>query len=416
MIKSERFASTGTLVGRTASFVHAFGDYAWAIGLAIVALPLMAAITPTITLNDGLGGDGVFYAQMARAFREQRPSMVEAPWLYRIFPSALVAFMPFDVRSGFVVLDALSLVGSAAALVVLLHRYGITGWRLVLAIVWWLALPLGMRTVLYYPVLTEALGFLLLLVLLIAALDGRWTLFALALVAAVLTRENLLMLVPFAWRANLRLGIVRATSLTALATLPAVAAFFLVRGEGWLGGHHSLQYIALILSNSDGHAWRLVLATPLSLGLLFLIPLVFARRTFGFFGREMHWTYFVGLAFIIAAIGGFDFDRYLYVLSPLLLILTFGVARELWSDPLRVAALTGLQLVAIRFAWPIGTMTPDYPEYPVGWVDLRELAVKAFVVAVVFATTVVLLGWWRIAGLAPRGGSGPSPNRYPHAR
>ncbi|OLC53897.1 MAG: hypothetical protein AUH85_13150 [Chloroflexi bacterium 13_1_40CM_4_68_4] len=103
----------------------------------------------------------------------------------------------------------------------------------------------------------------------------------------------------------------------------------------------------------------------------------------------MHWTYFALLAFLFAAIGGFDGDRYLYVLSPLLLILAFGVNRALWSSGVRVIVLTGLHFVALRVGWPIGSTEHDYLQYSIGYMDLERLGELAILTIVVFAIATV---------------------------
>ena len=80
---------------------------------------------------------------------------------------------------------------------------------------------MGARWALYDPVLPDALGFFLLMLLVIACLQRRYLLFAVALVAGVLTREHLLMTVPFMWRAHLPGRVVRFTLLTLIVSAPA---------------------------------------------------------------------------------------------------------------------------------------------------------------------------------------------------
>src|SRR5207248_10324526 len=108
---------------------------------------------------------------------------------YRLLPSALVALMPFDIPTGFTVLNLLAVEASALLIVALLRSYEVPARATLLAVSWWLALPMGARWALYDPVLPDALGFFLLMLLVIACLQRRYLLFAVALVAGVLTRE-----------------------------------------------------------------------------------------------------------------------------------------------------------------------------------------------------------------------------------
>jgi hypothetical protein len=373
-----------------------------ALALGGVALAVIWPFTPGLAFNNGLGNDGVVYAAMVRELREDLGITPAPPWVFRLFPVWLVAITPLDVRTGFFVINLISVAASLPLLMRFLARYSVTGGVALLAVGWWLALPMGLRWDLYYPVLPDALGFLLLMVLLVAALEERYVVFAIALAAAALTRENLLMLVPFIWLANHgRRGWRRATALTLAAAAPAIVVFFLVRifppitpfdaYPNWLASHRIDINIQRITQNVDGHAWRYLLAAPLSLGLLVAIPIATARRNLGRTWRraletlraQAHWTYFVVMTFALAVIGGWDDDRYLFVLAPPLLVLTFGLARELWT-PWRAALLTAIQLVAIRFLWPVGPSEHDYFQYTVAFMDQSLMWTAAVVAAVAF--------------------------------
>ena len=370
-----------------------------AVALSLASLTVLWVLTPPIAFNDGLGNDGKFYVAMTEALRGLPADPPEAPFAYRLLPSALVALMPFEPRTGFLLVNIVSVIGSAVLLVRLLRRYGINGRFALLGVLSWLALPMGARWDLYYPTLTDAVGFFLLMALIVCALEERYILFAVALVAAVLTRENLIIAIPFFWRAHLRAGPAKITALVALASLPAMIVFFLVRAfpplappadsANWLEAHHIWWNLALIANNGEGHTWRYLLAAPISLGLLLWIPILRPHASASFLRREMHWTYFALLAFLFAAIGGFDGDRYLYVLSPLLLILAFGVNRALWSSGVRVIVLTGLHFVALRVGWPIGSTEHDYLQYSIGYMDLERLGELAILTIVVFAIATV---------------------------
>jgi hypothetical protein len=373
-----------------------------ALALGAIVLAVTWIFTPAIGFNNGLGNDGVVYGVMVRELREHLGLQPAPPWVFRLFPVWLVAITPLDVRTGFFVLNLVSVAASLPLLVRFLARHAVTGAPALLALGWWLTLPMGLRWDLYYPVLPDALGFLLLMVLLVADLEERYVIFAVALVAAALTRENLLMMVPFIWLANLRRGWRAATALTVAASAPAIIVFFLVRAfppitpydvyPNWLASHRIDVNIARITQNIDGHAWRYLLAAPLSLGLLVAVPIAIARRSLGQTWRralttlraQAQWTYFVLATFALAVIGGWDDDRYLFVLTPLLLVLTFGVARELWRSRWRAAGLTLIQLVAIRFLWPVGPSEHDYFQYTVAFMDQSRMWFAAVLAAGAF--------------------------------
>jgi hypothetical protein len=381
-----------------------------AVGLTLVVTAIFVMLTPRIAFNDGLGNDGTDYANLTLALRGEP---AEAPWAgfaYRLLPSALVAVMPFEVVTGFLVVNVLAVLGSAILLVRLLARYEVSPTVRLLALFWWLCLPMAVRWDVYYPVLGDAFGFFAVLVLIVCALERRLVLFAIALVAGVLARENLVVAIPFLWRTNLRSTPWRWTLVVALVSVPTIAALFLIRAfppvEPSAGSDPLSQsvivasQIAWIIQNRFGEAWRVLLAGPVSLGLLLLIPLIRFREALRFLSREMHWLYFGVATVVFSVIGGRDTDRYLYVLAPLLLVLTFGVHGDLWRSWPRATALTVLQLVALRAGWPTGTTEHDYLQYTTGFMELDRLAAIALVVAL---TSVVagLIVW-----SAPRSGRG----------
>jgi hypothetical protein len=373
-----------------------------ALVLGAVAIGVTWLFTPAIAFNNGLGNDGLVYGAMVRELRDHLGLQPAPPWVYRLFPVWLVAITPLDVRTGFFLLNLISVAASLPLLVRFLARYAVTGGLALLAVGWWLTLPMGLRWDLYYPVLPDALGFLLLMVLLVAAVEERYVVFAVALVAAALTRENLLMMVPFLWLANFRRGWRAVTVLTLAAATPAIVAFFLVRAyppitpfdayPNWLASHRIDVNLLRITQNIDGHAWRYLLAAPLSLGLLVAIPIAIARRNLGpTWGRafatlreQAHWTYFVLATFALAVIGGWDDDRYLFVLAPVLLVVTFGLARELWRSPWRAGALTVIQLIAVRFLWPVGPTEHDYFQYTVAFMDQSRMWAATVLAAAAF--------------------------------
>ena len=376
---------------------------AGAVGISAMVIIVVAALTPPLEFNGGLGNDGRVYAQMATALREGTRPQIEAGFVFRVLPSAIVAIMPFDVRTGFLVLNVIALLATAPLLVALMRRYGASVPVSYVGLIWWLTLPMAARWALYYPVLTDTAAFFWLVALLVAALARRYLLFAVALVAGILTRENVAMAVAFLWRGELTPRPIVATARAALLTLPAIVAYLGLQrvpllppapvSGGWLEAHHIDTMIGRIITNQDGELWRFILTAPVTFGLLLWLPIVSVRQTGAFLTREMRWGYYIVLGMVIGFIGGFDHDRYLYVLTPALLVLTFGVGHQLWASPRRAAVLTVLQLVAVRFGLPIGPTEPDYFQFAIGLMTQERIWAYAALAAAVFGVTLLLLRW-----------------------
>lgn len=349
---------------------------ALAVAIAAIAFVVLAPFTPRIAFNDGLGFDGRVYAWLTQALRGDHSVTVVPPWSFRLAPSAIVAVTGLDVKLGFLLLDLLSALGSAWLFYRLLRHYAISPALALFAVAWWAVLPLGLRWALYYPVLPDTLGFFLLLALMVSALEGRFLLFGGLLVVAALTRENLIALGPFLWLVHLRRDLVGVTLRSLAVGAPSVLVYLAVRlfpvippppdFTNWAERYQIDVNLRFVFENIDAHAWRYVLAAPLTLGMFFALPFAWPRRLLGFLRRELHWAYYIVMSFVVALVGGRDDDRYLYVLVPALAVFVFHLApASLWRSPWRVAALTVLHLAAVRFLWPVGTSEAEYLQYTV---------------------------------------------------
>jgi hypothetical protein len=423
-----RRPSRADLRARTTAAVRAFGTRSWhwplvAAGCAALMLLAVAALTPPITFNNGLGDDGQIYDQMVRGFRDHAPVQPAPPWVYRVAPAWIVAFIGVDTRLGFLLLNVIATIASAPLFVLFLRRFGIVGGRSFVALVWWLVLPMGLRWGLFYPALPDSIGFLLLLGLLLAAKDRRYVFFAAMLAVVALTRENLISLAPLPFFIEFRRGerswpaVRRAMAIAAAAALPAALAFLWVRVlpplvplpvyPNWLASHRIDVNVGRITGNVDGHAWRYLFAAPLSLGLLFFLPLAWPRRTIAFLRREPEWIYFIGITLVLAVLGGWDDDRYLYVLTPLLAVLTFGLSHALFRNWWSGAALTAIHLAVVRFGWPVsGATEREYFQYSVAFMDQGRMWMLVVFVGLGFvaAWAVVRLSAGGRAAAARSGG------------
>jgi hypothetical protein len=375
-----------------------------AIGIAAVAFLILAPFTPRIAFNDGLGFDGRVYAWLTQNLRGDHSVAVVPPWSFRLAPSAIVAASGLEVKVGFLLLDLLSALGSAWLLYRLLRHYAVSPALALIAVGWWAALPLGLRWALYYPVLPDTLGFFLLLALMVSALEGRFALFGGILVVAALTRENLIALGPFLWLLHVRRDPVGATLRSLAAGVPSVLVYLAVRFfpvvppppdfTNWAERYQIDVNLRFVFENIDAHAWRFVLAAPLTLGMFFALPFAWPRRLVAFLRRELHWSYYVVMSFVVALVGGRDDDRYLYVLVPALAVFVFRLApSSLWRSAWRLGALTVLHLVAVRFLWPVGTSETEYLQYTVSAMSVDRM------IALVYFCGALALGGIAIARL-----------------
>jgi hypothetical protein len=158
--------------------------------------------------------------------------------------------------------------------------------------------------------------------------------------------------------------------------IPAVLVYFIVRifpvippppdFANWGERYQIGLNLRFVFENIDAHAWRYVLAAPLTLGMFFALPFAWPRQTLAFLRRELHWAYYVVMTFAVALFGGRDNDRYLYVLVPALAIFVFHLGpSSLLRSAWRLGALTLLHLAAVRFLWPVGTSEAEYLQYMV---------------------------------------------------
>ena len=356
------------------------------IGAAAIVLGvilLLRSITPHIDFNDGYGYDGVAYADMVRAFRGQSDGalLAERPhYAYRPLPAMLVAASGLNIKIGFLAMNLAAFIASGPILLLLLRAYGSPTSASLLAVFWWAVLPAAVRYAIYYPVLIDGIGLLFMLAILAAAAWRRVALFAVLLAFGVLARENLVILVPFLWFRLLPLGIRRASVLTLLAALPGAMAFEAVRLAPPIPSPQAFsvlvefrQNFEWLLQNATDRAWRFVAAGPTTLGLLFVIPLVRPRSSVRFLRAQPEWAYYLISTLALIVVGGGDFDRYFLFFVPALALLTFTAAAPMWSSVARSVVLTTIQLIAVRFGWPVGPSEEQYLTYTVATMTLARL-------------------------------------------
>lgn len=376
-----------------------------ALGLAALLLAVVLAATPRIAFNDGLGHDGRQYAAMVLSLRgaaPPEPAVVSSLAAYRIAPVAVVAWSGLAPGIAFLALDLAAALAGALLLYALLRRYGASVPLSLLGIVWWAALPTGVRFFVYNPVLVDAAGFAALVALLLAATSGRVPLFAALLPLSVLTREAVLLAVPFLWLELRRRGERKAALVALLAAIPGLVAFAWVRAAPPVPPTDVVEPVSyvllhLLLLAEPTNLWRYLAAIPLALGLLTVVPLLAPRESWRFLREHPAWAYYGLAVLVLAPLSGRDYDRYLLWLAPVLLVLAFSVAARsgLWDRWLVWPALTVLHLVAVRFLWPVGVDERSYLEYFAGQMALDRLASLVAVAAACAVAAVVTVAFAR---------------------
>lgn len=376
-------------------------DVAACLLLVTAALAIFTLTTPPILVNDGEGFDGHEYALMTTAFRDGTVVNVPAPWVHRILVPWLVAQTPLDVKTGFAILGVAASFAAALLVLRLLRRYRAPAPLALLGVAWWLLLAPGPRLhPVFYPVLLDAVGALLLLTLLLAALERRPLLFAIALAAAALTRENLIVLAPLPFFALRERGSSRAALITAAAAVPGVAALLwvhafppLVPASTQGPVEFALDNIRGVVTNTYYQGVRFLIAPLVSLGALPLVALVRWRALLALFRREPVWLVFALATAVVYAGAGLDPDRRAYLFAPLLLVVAFsGEAAGLWVPTWRVVALTVLHALATRTVWPIGRDEASYREFALLTMEPRTLArLVVYEVVLAMATLAALV-------------------------
>jgi len=339
--------------------------------------------TSLLQLTADMPADAVHYVRLVEGLRSVASAQPQAPFAFRILPAAIVAATGLDPAMGFFVLDVAAILGTALVLLKLLRPWvGPAG--AVMAIVGWSVLPYSIRLFVNYPILPDALATFLFVALLMAAQRRNTAMFAVLLVAAVLTRENLSFVAPLLLLRTLAAR--QPVRLAILAALPAAAALAaihlwppVVPADGSLGTVSNVAHFGnAIWTNEHDEAWRALAAPLFALGAL--VGVLLSRSALAVVRSEPGWLYLVIAGVVIATVGGGDHDRYIGTISPLLVLVAVRAVR--W--PIRTQVLAGvaaIQVIGARLLVPLSG-EPDAPPFLVGYVPLEVLAFWSFVVLV----------------------------------
>ena len=399
-------AAATNLVSRVFSFTTKLWGTATPVRVAVVlALMVLAgylvalSTTPQINFGPGkeglgYGHDGVDYGKIADDFRPFETT-VERPFAFRILPSLFVFYLGIGTFRGFHLVNAICYGLSCLVVYRLLRWYKVKYFSAVLGVGLFICLKFGLKFWLYYPVLTDGLGTLLLTGVLLCAVSGRHILYLTCMMLAVFCRENLLGLVPFHILCLFSGSRPRREAFgLALLNLVPLAAFVLSRSFPFVipVGGYSLYRQALsfatLLALDPKRQVNFFLAHINSLGVLAVVPFLFWKRSLTFFLRHRCWCYFFFMNLVLSIIGGNDRDRFALWQAPMLVIL---VAGELSCQARQVlfAHLLFLQAVWSELFMPwrpdVDFYLSRYAVYPPTRIDSFFMELSCAVVTLIVA-------------------------------
>jgi hypothetical protein len=326
-----------------------------------VGLPAVYAIawvtTPQIDwgageLGLGYGADGVHYGRMTERFAWfQEPGI--GHHYYRILAPALVHYSGLDTFTGFHLLNVLSFVLASMLMYATARRLDFARETSLLALALFAVLKFGVKFWIYYPVLTDGLGTLLMMSIIYATVSRRDILYVASMSAAVFCRENLIVLVVFHLLHSIRCGRV-ADRYGRMLVLYGIPLMLLALSRAF--PIFPVQVLSVgLLEYLGAHAWSFVSSPKTqgvfaigylnSLGLVVVLALYRAGHVARFLRVHYEWLYFAVTMIAMSIVLGVDVDRYALCLAPALIVASLdpvprvdGSAARLWVYLLLVHA------------------------------------------------------------------------------
>ena len=363
---------------------------------------------PPVSLQQGLGWDGVVYYEMVvQAFNGEEIAQ-RAPFVYRHSLPRLVALL-IDTPTPSAVIGAFKVINVSAAIlascfILFLLRFYITDWRVRVGVA--VLYPLHTLGYLRFTFLSSVTTDSVALLCLAGALVGmhylrtrpeqewRWSLLlAAAFLLAVLMRPSHTLLwslaVPFCvapgntgswWERHVIIRLLYCRRLVFfLPFLVALAGYLWTRHDINVTGYYGQGqqesmlsfYLAAIVRNM--HIKKLLYATFLSFGPALIIVLWQWRAIYDLLQRHWHWLFLLVFQVSFGILVG-DMQRMMIYAFPIYALLLAWAVQQRWEalsvKPLLITILLVAQLISQRVFWALPShvpfahpdMTPaDYP-------------------------------------------------------
>jgi hypothetical protein len=347
---------------RAASRGEGHGLITLNVGLATIAVALFGVLvwtTGRIEVNDGLGYDGLRYAEMV-----QNGLSVGSP-MNRMRPLVLVlAWIPYyftqDVVRSFELLNYAFVFLEAYLIAKLGELYGLGRFAKAYLVVSLALCIATARMFAYYPILIDLGGYVAVTLAVYAVLVAPRPLAAIAVCLAVLTREFGIAAVLFGFHRDLRQG--SGLRRAAVTYVPAIVLVVLLRRLAVTGV--VAASISTIMLENIGRLQEPLFVAFLAYFLLTTFGgislILFARpaQCARFLSEEPEWISFAVVILAMAMLWSFDFWRYLAFLLPVAVVL-FARASADWTFREQM----WLYLIAAFATW--------YTQRPFEHVDLR---------------------------------------------
>ncbi len=278
---------------------------------------------------------------------------------YRILPLMLVHAMGVNTFLGYSILNFVSYVLSCILIYKILKFYTLSRANCCIGVFFFSTLKLGLKFLIYMPILTDGLGTLLLLAIVYFTLTKKHIYYLVAMSLSVYCRENLLALMFFNILYNIRTkkagkdiyrAVLRQIIPFSIFVLSRKVPVLLLSPLATVSSSHFLKGRMFLLFFDADWKVRVFLAHVNALGILVMLPFFYRMRTNAFLKDNYEWIYYLLINFFLCLIGGGDLDRYATWQMPLLIVLVM-LAGEHYSAVAWLYLLL-IQSIAMEFFLP----------------------------------------------------------------
>lgn len=297
----------------------------------MLLLVLMERVTGRIAVNEGRGWDGADYSNMLNGWDHGTVNTALRPLIVRVNRPAYRLLK--DPVSAFRAMNFIYIGVLCFAVCLLFDRYSTdTAAKSLLVLNLFLSIALA-KYVAFYPVLIDAGAYAVVTLAIYFMVTGPRAAAAVAVVAAVLSREFAIATVAFGVVRDLRRRV--PVWIVASTYAPAIVAFFVWRGhvtQRFAGHSEPLGYTSLLnnfrLWQDPFFAALFVYFTLTVFGGVSLFVIARCGVALRHCVREPEWAVYSALVLAAAAMGDADLWRYLAYLLPAAAVLFAVCARQ----------------------------------------------------------------------------------------